>query len=71
MVSVCLPCDVDSLPLLQGNGIPNPGVEPGSPALQVDSLPAELPGKFQYLLSAYCVLGMMYFTVDSAPKKTD
>ena len=45
MVSVCLPCDVDSLPLLQGNGIPNPGVEPGSPALQVDSLPAELPGK--------------------------
>ena len=23
----------------------NPGIEPGSPALQVDSLPAELPGK--------------------------
>ena len=23
---------------------PNPGMEPGSPALQVDSLPAELPG---------------------------
>ena len=25
--------------------IPNPGIEPRSPALQVDSLPAELPGK--------------------------
>ena len=23
----------------------NPGIEPGSPALQEDSLPAELPGK--------------------------
>ena len=25
--------------------LPNPGIKPGSPALQVDSLPAELPGK--------------------------
>ena len=25
--------------------LPNPGIEPRSPALQVDSLPAELPGK--------------------------
>ena len=25
--------------------LPNPGIEPGSPAFQVDSLPAELPGK--------------------------
>ena len=25
--------------------LPNPGIEPGSPALQVDSLPAEPPGK--------------------------
>ena len=24
--------------------LPNPEIEPGSPALQVDSLPAELPG---------------------------
>ena len=32
---------VGSLSLLQGD----PGIEPGSPALQVDSLPAELPGK--------------------------
>ena len=25
--------------------LPDPGIEPGSPALQVDSLQAELPGK--------------------------
>ena len=25
--------------------LPNPGIEPGSPASQMDSLPAELPGK--------------------------
>ena len=25
--------------------LPNPGIEPGSPALQVDSLPTELSGK--------------------------
>ena len=28
--------------------LPNPGIKPGSPALQVDSLPSELPGKFIY-----------------------
>ena len=27
------------------SNFPNPGIKPGSPALQVDSLPAELPGK--------------------------
>ena len=26
--------------------LPNRGIEPGSPALQVDSLPSEPPGKF-------------------------
>ena len=35
---------VGSLSLLQGN-LPNPGIEPRSPTLQVDPLPAELPGK--------------------------
>ena len=29
--------------------LPNPGMEPGSPALQEDSLPAELSGKPWYL----------------------
>ena len=35
---------VGSLSLLQGN-LPNPGIEPRSPTLQVDSLPAEPQGK--------------------------
>ena len=30
--------------LLQGN-LPNPGIKPRAPALQVDSLLSELPGK--------------------------
>ena len=28
--------------------LPDPGIEPGSPALQADPLPAELPGKPKY-----------------------
>ena len=35
---------VGSLSLLQGN-LPNPGIEPKSPILQADSLPAKPPGK--------------------------
>ena len=35
---------VGSLSLLQGN-LPNPGVEPRSPALQADALLTEIPGK--------------------------
>ena len=31
--------------ILSPEDLPNPGIEPGSPALQADSLPAELPGK--------------------------
>jgi len=30
--------------------LPNPGIEPGSPALQVNSLPTELSGKPKYIL---------------------
>ena len=33
------------LPCLPPGDLLNPGIEPRSPALQVDSLPAELPGK--------------------------
>ena len=35
---------VGSLSLLQGD-LPDPGIEPGSPALQADSLPTKLSGK--------------------------
>ena len=38
------------LPCLPSGDIPNPGIEPKSPALQADFLPPELPGKnFQWI----------------------
>ena len=33
------------LPCPPPGNLPDPGIEPGSPALQVDSLPSEPPGK--------------------------
>ena len=36
---------VGSLSLTSPGDLPNPGIEPRSPSLQADSLPAELPGK--------------------------
>ena len=36
---------LEGLPCPPAGDLPNPGIEPRSPAFQVDSLPAELPGK--------------------------
>ena len=36
---------LSKLPFPSSEDLPNPGIEPGSPALQVDSLPSELSGK--------------------------
>ena len=33
------------LPFPSTGDLPNPGIEPGFPLLQTDSLPSELPGK--------------------------
>ena len=33
------------LPFLSPENFPDPGIEPGSPTLQADSLSSELPGK--------------------------
>ena len=33
------------LPFLSPGDLPKPGIEPGSPASQADSLPSEPPGK--------------------------
>ena len=35
----------NELPLLFPGGLPDPGIKPGSPALQADSVPSEPPGK--------------------------
>ena len=37
----------NGLPFPSPVGLPNPGIEPGSPALQADALPFEPPGKPQ------------------------
>ena len=39
------------LPLPSPGGLPDPGIEPRSPALQADDLPAELGGKLALSLS--------------------
>ena len=39
--------DWSGLPFPSPGYLPNPGIEPGSPALQADSLPTELQGKPQ------------------------
>ena len=43
------------LPLPSPGDLPNPGIKPPSPALQVDSLPSEPPGKRKFsILGANC-----------------
>ena len=37
------------LPFLSPEDLPDLGIEPGSPALQADSLPSEPPGKISFL----------------------
>ena len=43
------------LPLPSPGDLPNPGIESGSPALQADSLPSELPGK-PWLAANHCLI---------------
>ena len=38
------------LPCSPPGDLPNPGIEPGSPRLQVDSSPSEPPGKHMYII---------------------
>ena len=41
------------LPFPSLGDLPNPGIEPGSPALQADALPSEPPGKTHFLEGFY------------------
>ena len=41
------------LPFPYPGDLPNPGIEPGSPALQADALPSEPPGKRMEVLGPY------------------
>ena len=41
--------------------LPDPGIEPGSPALQADALTSEPPGKHKYLTKNKKTLKQIYF----------
>ena len=41
----------NGLPFPSPGDLPDPGIEPGSPALQADTLPSEPPGKPKYCMS--------------------
>ena len=43
------------LPFPSPGDLSNPGVEPGCPALQADSLPSELPGKAKPGFNTYLI----------------
>ena len=43
------------LPFPSPGDLPDPGIEPGSPALQADALPSEPPGNL-YLLADYLII---------------
>ena len=45
------------LPFPSPGDLPDPGVKPGSPALQADALPSEPPGISLYIYSIHKVLG--------------
>ena len=47
------PEDWGGLPFPSPGDLPDPGIEPGPPALQADSLSTELPGKPHICVSIY------------------
>ena len=47
------------LPFPYPGGLPDPGIEPGSPALQTDSLPTELKGS----LKEACMSSKTWFSI--------
>ena len=63
------------LPFPSPGDLPNPGVEPGSPTLQADSLPSEPPGKPQISLNLrdlaclFCCLHSRWYQPNIPEKK--
>ena len=48
------------LPFPAPGDLPDPGIRPGSPALQADSLPTELKGKPMYMYMYICMYICIY-----------
>ena len=57
------------LPFPPSGGLPDPEIEPRSPALQADSLPSEPPGK-PYMISSYS-LDLTSPSQQSVPPRRD
>ena len=53
------------LPFPSPGDLPNPGIKPGSPALQADSLPFELPGNLGGIVKYFSEAGMVDTTRNS------
>ena len=53
----------NGLPFLFPGDLPDPEIKPGSPALQADSLPSELPGKPQRKLSLSKITKIHWYTL--------
>ena len=45
------------LPFPSPEDLPDPGIEPGSPALQADTLPSKPPGKTQHIKNTNTSMG--------------
>ena len=50
------------LPFPSPGDLPNPGIEPGSPALQADSLPTKIQGKPILDKHMYQICGLQIFS---------
>ena len=56
------------LPFPSPGDLPDPGMQPGTPALQADSLPSEPPGKPFFLIVLYL---LFEFAMDPEKKKNE
>ena len=59
-VCVSLSVTSDSLRPPSLEDLPDPGIKPGSPALQADSLPSEPPGIKIYLFWPFCIVFLFF-----------
>ena len=51
------------LPFLSPGDLPDPGIEPGSPAFQADALTSEPPGKLYHTVNQFNGYNLMIFSV--------
>ena len=69
-ISSCFQCIVHELshlrPCPSPGDLPDPGIEPGSPALQADALPSEPPGKPKYCVILQTLHSRVLASIDDS-----